>query len=576
MFYDTFSAAITLEDGSEITGIGFTDYSVYYETDDGSVGYFPAGFIADYGYEMPETDEALVVENLDFTDERYQFVYDCEIVPFMEHCVKDGQYLKYGVNEKGSITYETSEYKRGICDESLGALFSYDTGKIVFDPDMGNYIYVNGISLFEQIDFEEIEAQVNQIIADQNNHFSEQEIISAVHLAQESVVSYLLSMQEETFLGYRTADLAEYASQLDPMECIRITSDGLITIRMSGTVPGGPDELTKWLVGIGCGIVVIASTVVSIFVPAARPLCGAITGAAIDVFMQVVINNKTLDNIQWEKVAVAAVSGALMSWLCPLAASGVTDIVTKAGCKILGKLAGYGILTFTNGAVSGLVGYIDASIDGKNGWQAFKQGAVLGAGCTALASLLSEAIPFLGPKVSDLLNKTKIGTKITNALGKVNNAVGKADLWIRNKQVHLPEGYENLESILVPKSVHQAAECAWREMNNQTGILGGKYGDLTTPGDGTINRHEMPSHEAYDKAYSIVDGKRGELPSIKMDVKDHQMTASWGSSQEAQNYRSLQAELIANGDIKRAIMMDIDDITMKFGAKYNDHIQQML
>ena len=578
LLYDTFNAAIILANGTEITGIGYTDYSAYYEVDDGSVGYFPAGFIADYGYVMPdtETNELFVIENLDFTDDRYQFVYDCEIVPFMEHCIIDGQYLKFGVNDHGAITYESAIYERGVCDESLGALYSYDTGKFVFDPDMGNYIHLSGVSLFELIDYDAIEEQVNQIIADQNNRLSQQDIISSVHIAQEAIVSYLLSMQQETFLGYNVAELVDFASQIDPMECIRITLDGMVVIRMTDGVPEGPDELTKWLVGIGCGIAVIASTALNIFVPAARPLCGAITGAAIEVFMQVVINNKSLENIQWEKVAIAAVSGATMAWLCPLAASGVTDIVTKAGGKALGKLAGYGVMTLSNGLVSGLTNYANARLDGKDGWQAFKQGLLIGAGCTAAASLLAEAVPFLGPKVTNLLNKTKFGTKITNALEKVNQGIGKADLWIRGKQVHLPKSFESVESILSPKSVHQAAECAWREVNNQTGALGGRYGDMTNPGDGSLNKHETPAFEAYNKANGITNGQRGELPAIKMDAGDHRMTASFGNSNDAAAYRLQQTQYIAEGNMHAAIQMDIDDITSKFGTKYNDAIQQML
>ena len=115
-------------------------------------------------------------------------------------------------------------------------------------------------------------------------------------------------------------------------------------------------------------------------------------------------------------------------------------------------------MTISNGLVSGLTGYANAKIDGKDGWQAFKQGLIIGAGCTAAASLLAETMPALGPKVANLLERTKIGSKITDALGKVNQGIGKADLWIRGKQVHLPDKLSGVESILSPKSVHQAAE----------------------------------------------------------------------------------------------------------------------
>ena len=574
LIYDTFNAAIVLEDGSEITGIGFSDYSTYYEAEDGTVGFFPAGFIADFGYEIPDTEveKGLVIENLDFTDEAHQFVYDYETTPFMEHCVKDGQYLKYGVNDHSAITYETNVYERGVCDESLGALYSYDVNRFVFDPDVGNYIRISGVSLFEKIDYDDVEAQINQIIADQNTNFSHQEVVSSVHIAQEAVTSYFLSMQAETFLGYKVSELIEAASQLDPMQCIRITAEGFVVIDIDRT-PTTAEQLTKWLVGAGCLIMVAGSVALEVFVPAARPLSGAIMGGAIDVFMQVVVENKTLDNVQWGKVAVAAASGAMLAWVCPLAASSATDAVIKAGAsKALGKIAGYGVLTFSNSMVAGVTNLALAKIDGReDGWNAFLTGVAIGAASTVVASALSEAFSAVGPKVTEVLSRTKAGQWL-------NKTTGKIDLFIRDHQIHIKD-HPQLESILAPKTVHEAAESAWREVNNQTGAMGGKYSDLVNAGDGTTNKHETPSFEAYNKANGITDGKRSELPSIKMDAEDHQMTASWGHSKAAWAYREQQALLISEGtteSMHAAIQMDIEDITSKFGTKYNDAIQQML
>ena len=574
LVYDTFKAAITLENGTEITGIGYTDYTSYYESEDGKSGFFPAGFIADYGYEIPieEKEKGLMIENLDFTDNQCLFVYDYETKPFMCHCVKNGQYLKYGVNDYGAITYQTSTYKRGECDEDLGALYSYDLNRYVFDPDVGNYIKLDGVSLFDSIDFAEMEAQINQIIADQNNRFSEQEIISCTHIAQEAIVSYLLSLQEETFLGYRVADLIDYASQLDPMECVRITPDGLVVIQIEDEIPERPDNLTKWLVGIGCLMVVAGSTALTIFFPVARPLSGAITGAAFDIFMQVVIENKTLENIQWGKVAVSAVSGATMAWLCPLAASSVTKSVTqslvkngleKGLGKALGKLAGYGVQTISNSLVSGMTGYVNDRIDGKDGWDAFKSGVLIGGGCTIIASVLAEA----GPKLTKILTNTKTGQWINKTLAGINP---HSNL----KQYHLKN--QTLENILNPKSVHMAAENAILELNGEAGVLGGRYDKLTTAGDGAVDRHEIPSNKAFNQAMGTEEAKRDILPAIKMSEEDHMLTASFGRSNAADEYRKMQAKLIANGDKLAALQMDIDDITSKFGSKYNDGIKQAL
>ncbi len=571
LIYDTFHAAMMLEDGTEITGMGYTDYSAYYESEDGSVGYFPAGFIADFGYEIPQMDTAngYVIENLDFTDRQHQFVYGFETIPFMEHCVKDGKYLKYGVNDLGALVYEASPYERGVCDESLGALYSYDVNRFVYDPNMGEYIRIDGTSLFSQVDFAAAQAEINQIIANQDVHFSQQEIVSSVHIAQEAVVNYLLSVQKETFLGYNVAELAEVASRLDPMQCIRITPEGYLIIDIIDENPGTADELTRWMVGAGCLIITAGSIALDIFVPAARPLGGAIMGAAVEAFMQVVIQKKSLDNVQWGKVAVAAISGAVMAWACPMAAASVTKAAVYANAgELLSKIAGYGVLTTANGVVSGATNLALSMLDGQEaGWNVFLTGAVTGAAMTVGASLLSETITAVSPKITQVLMRTRTGNWAKKALDK-------AFTFVQEHQVHLKN--ESLEQILTPKSVHMAAKSALGEVNNHTNIKGGKFSDMTTAGDGSKQRHEMPSFSAYNNGKGIENTTRDALPAIKMDTEDHYLTASFGSSKAAKEYRQIQAALIAKGDMTSAIKMDIDDIHTLFGDKYDEAIKQAL
>ncbi len=574
LIYDTFSAAITLRDGTEITGIGFTDYSRYYEDEESSVGYFSAGFIADYGSEIPETEteNGLVIENLDFSDEKIKFIYDYETAPFMEHCVKDGQYLKYGVNDRGTVTYETAAYERDVCDENLGALYSYDAGKFVFDPNVGDYIRINGITLFDQVDFAAVESQINQIIADQNTNLNHEEIVSTVNIAHEAIVSYLLSMQEEIFLGYKVTDLVESASQLDPMQCIRITPEGYVIVDIGNGNPETADGLTKLLVGAFCLIFIAGSIAIDVFIPAAHPLSGAIMGAATDAFMQVVIENKTLANVQWGKVAVAATSGAIMAWLCPMAAAEATKRAIRAGAsEALGKAAGYGVLTFCNSIVSGGTKLALAEIDGKNGdWNTFLTGAMIGAIGTVGASIFSEAISAAGPKVSEVLSRTKVGEWV----GRISDKAGR---FIQNHQIHLKNS--TLEDILSPKSVHMAAKSAMEELNGQTGTMGGNYKKLTGSGDGTIEKHEIPSCSAYKKAKGIdpqTNRDQLELPAIKMSAEDHALTASYRNSSGAIAYRAQQEAFIAHGNMHSAIMMDIDNIHTLFAGKYDRAIAEAL
>lgn len=311
--YDVFNAAIDLDDGTEIFGLGYTDYSCLLEEENGK-SYFPAGFISYIGEpEIPDnvSEEGLEVYNLDIGDDisdcGYVLAYDTD--PYMEHCVIWGQYLQYGIADDGSITYLSTDYRRGDCDETLGALYSYDEGKYVYDPDVGNAVRVTGTSLYDLIDYDELEAEVNRIIEEQDTNFSESEVESTVYIAQEALNSYMLVHQEETFMGHQLSELLEISRTLDPMECLQFTDEGMIVVDMNSLPPEEKTELTKWLVGSCCVTAVVASFALGIFVPGSQAISGAVSGAAVEAFMEVILQNQAVSDVNWAKVGIAAYTG---------------------------------------------------------------------------------------------------------------------------------------------------------------------------------------------------------------------------------------------------------------------------
>lgn len=66
------------------------------------------------------------------------------------------------------------------------------------------------------------------------------------------------------------------------------------------------------------------------------------------------------------------------------------------------------------------------------------------------------------------------------------------------------------------------------------------------------------------------------MPGIIMDELDHAETASWGKSVAAKAWREQQVEFIEEGNLRKAIEMDINDVIDKFGDKYLNHIDQYL
>ena len=84
-------------------------------------------------------------------------------------CVVWDTYLQYGIDEAGKVTYSVAEYERGTCNEQLGALYSYDEDRFVFDTVMGGYKPISGTTLSETMDFDSLEQEVNRIKAIYDN-----------------------------------------------------------------------------------------------------------------------------------------------------------------------------------------------------------------------------------------------------------------------------------------------------------------------------------------------------------------------------------------------------------------------
>ena len=130
--YEVFPAAVELSDGTDIYGLAYTDYSECYTDENEELTFFSAGiltFCGERSIPQDEFEKGLIIENLEYQDEQFGFLLKYVTDEFTEHCVVFDQYLKYGVNPSGQITYAVEKYEKGKCDETLGSLYSYDEGK---------------------------------------------------------------------------------------------------------------------------------------------------------------------------------------------------------------------------------------------------------------------------------------------------------------------------------------------------------------------------------------------------------------------------------------------------------------
>jgi hypothetical protein len=172
------------------------------------------------------------------------------------------------------------------------------------------------------------------------------------------------------------------------------------------------------------------------------------------------------------------------------------------------------------------------------------------AGSEALAALSEGLLALLAPEVViPVLVAVAVGAAIGFAASKVGSPDEKCPLKDKEGAGDTSAGNEK-----------------------ETEQKGGAHKETSKPVNDGMDSHHTPAKGAYEDDIPL-DPDDG--PAIKMDPKDHQDTASWGSSEEAREYRETQRQLIKNGKFKEAVEMDVKDIKTKFPGKYDEALKEM-
>lgn len=432
--YNVFAGVVQDSDGEYICGLAYYDYSdCYIDSQNEEQIYIMCGFIPDMGEKAISAEDfnsGMLIKNAEYTNSNIHFVWKYKSDALADHCVVNQQYLTFGVDENGYSFYELAEYSRDTCDTSLGSLYSYDEMKYLYDPNVGNYCVITGESLSIPVDYSQLEAEVNDIIANQNENFSSVDIESALHISYEAVYNTLASLSEETFMGYKASDLFEVAKELDPNTCIELSPTGILLTHIAEPPPESATALTKWLVGSACVIVIVASMAASALpYPGMSALTGATTAVAMDVFMQVVFCGRALGSVNWKSVAISAVSGAISGMINPMLQSALGSGIKHffADTAIDATLAGLEVAA---------LGYMEGE-RGTSLIQSFGEGFVMGAVCSAGLKLLAKGLKVVAqkglakgkiilehsPKLSKIASTFK--ESVSEVSDKLKNTIGK-------------------------------------------------------------------------------------------------------------------------------------------------------
>lgn len=434
LFYDVFLGYVELVSGEQVYGLCYTDNSELYTNEDESQYFVMCGFLPFPGEVEVDEDNfnlGLYINDFEYPDNETKYVWKYKSEPVDMHCVVYGQYLVYGVDGNGCMyfTDSTLSVVNGIYDFEnirldLPHLYSYDEGRIVFYTTNNAPTIFTGDTLSKMIDYDQLQKEIDNVILNQDLNFTTVEVENAIYLSQEAIEAYFLSYQEETFLGISVEVLLEATRDLDPQECYRITEDGITVLEIGDPPPPQPKLITKWLVGVGSVLVFavgMAFTSASYAVPALKPLLGAVGGAmaavSIDIFMQVVVGNTALQNINWKSVGISCVSGAISGVIGPV-------LQDSIGNKVAYYIVDTIVDAVTGGVENAALSWMEGD-DGKEIGKSFGDGFLMGLAFSGVFKLIFDGGPALGRYLDDVFESNAI----YNGLKKVVSVITIPAKW---------------------------------------------------------------------------------------------------------------------------------------------------
>ncbi|MBE5743142.1 MAG: hypothetical protein E7358_00300 [Clostridiales bacterium] len=383
--YDVFIATTENSAGEVVYGLAYTDYSRIYKNSEG-IKYSLSGFITLNGEavltesELSSCKEIIRKDGAEDDEMRYVYAYQPE--SYTTHCVALNKYFIFGVDSNAQITYTCEPYSAYKIRSDLGDLYSFDQNKIIYNSSTNSH-FTNS-ECYTQIKNET--RSLKEIKQDFLNEFKNYEL----EFSSIDIASIFTSVKNTITQIFSEKGIANAVSSLT-------LNDIFSTNIFTPNVPSTATEKEKWVVGVACVVVSIITVAITIKKPQASSTAGAIAGAAIEVLLEVVMQNQSVESLDYRKVALAAVAGAL-----------------SANLGIVGD-------SFVGGVTEGLYSLIDGE-DVKTALESFSKGCLTGI---ALGVTFKCVGKLLGGVVNSIRPKLR---------RNVSNFVNDADIYVGGKK----------------------------------------------------------------------------------------------------------------------------------------------
>ncbi|MDE6001862.1 MAG: InlB B-repeat-containing protein, partial [Clostridia bacterium] len=373
--YNVFAAQADLPNGEKILGLAYSDYEEIYSIENSDkVLNISSGFVslpaqalitkADIEMGVTISDANLSLEVNEFKDYNYILSIFEKFGPC--HYVADGKYVVYSVDGT-LVNYTSVPANENVFNAEYGSVYSYDEGRIVFDPDLGKKVDFKSTSLNTMLDPAIAKGEYEKYVTEQTANGFTVDTLNFVYISYDSLSAYYLSQQDESLLGIDVQEFYEMERTVGPNEYYTVDEDGNLT---KLEFPPKVEDKASWLdrlagailsIGMICvGVIIVAAiSVVSCgAATAAAPyIMGAFIGAGMEIFMQTVIQGNKIKDINWLRVGIAAVSGAVaaipgLGWL----GAGLVQGATEAAMTLAdgGSLADV-LTSFAVGFATGVV-----------------------------------------------------------------------------------------------------------------------------------------------------------------------------------------------------------------------------
>ena len=300
-----------------------SEANTYY--DESGTTYYEAAFVTHNELDLSMELEGRVITDLYADTEDYVTVWAENITELNGQFVNKGHIVNYSVVDsvlsiqESEIPYdrysEKSLYQPYIESnvDKTQYMFDYDNGCQIFGDSVGES---NLQSVFENLDYSQLESELNLKIEQQLKQF-EVEKIDIMSYCKETISSYLSATLPSSYRGVELSQLTKEFNELDSNEYL-VWGDSGRTVQFALDPPEEASDAERVAaLAVALAAFAIAALTYSIGGLPALIISGGLAAAAVDVAAQVTFQKVPIKDIDVGEVLITLIASTLSFALAP-------------------------------------------------------------------------------------------------------------------------------------------------------------------------------------------------------------------------------------------------------------------